>query len=163
MTNFAAADVTIRDVPDTRVAVMTHRGDPARIGHTIQRFIAWRRAAGLRPNVSATFNVFHSDPRTTPPAEFRLDLCAATDRAIDASDAHGADVEAGVIPGGRCAVLRVVGASDDLEPAALFLYRDWLPASGEEPRDFPLYCQRVTFFPDVPEHEVVTDLYLPLK
>jgi AraC family transcriptional regulator len=60
-------------------------------------------------------------------------------------------------------VLRVVGASDDLEPAALFLYRDWLPASGEEPRDFPLYCQRLTFFPDVPEHEAVTDLYLPLR
>lgn len=28
----------------------------------------------------------------------------------------------------------------------LFLYLDWLPASGEEPRDFPLYCCRVTFF-----------------
>ena len=66
-----------------------------------------------------------------------------------------------MIPGGRCAVLRVVGGSDDLAPAALFLYRDWLPASGDEPRDFPLYCRRVTFFPDVPEHEAVTELYLP--
>jgi len=160
MPTFSAADVTIRDVPETRVAVMAHRGDPARIGHTLQRFIAWRRATGLRPNVSATFNVFHSDPRTTPSADFRLDLCAATDRAIAANDDG---VEAGVIPGGRCAVLRVVGASDDLEPAALYLYRDWLPASGEEPRDFPLYCQRLTFFPDVPEHEAITELYLPLR
>ena len=57
----------------------------------------------------------------------------------------------------------MIGNSDDLEPAALFLYRDWLPASGEEPRDFPLYCQRVSFFPDVPEHEAVTDLFLPLE
>ena len=160
MTRFTTADVAVRDVPETRVAVMTHRGDPARIGQTIQRFIAWRRATGLRPNVSATYNVFHDDPRTTPPAEFRLDLCAATDRPIDANDEG---VEAGVLPGGRCAVLRVVGASDDLEPAATFLYRDWLPASGEEPRDFPLYCRRLSFFPDVPAHEAVTDLYLPLK
>ena len=68
-----------------------------------------------------------------------------------------------MIPGGRCAVLRVIGGSDDLEAPALYLYRDWLPASGEEPRDFPLYCQRVSFFPDVPEHEAVTDLFLPLK
>jgi AraC family transcriptional regulator len=157
---FAAADVTVRHVPDTPVAVMTHRGPPARIGATIQRFIAWRRAVGLRPSVSATFTVFHCDPRTTPPSEFRLGLCAATDRPVAPNDDG---VEAGVIPGGRCAVLRVVGASDDLEPAALFLYRDWLPASGEEPRDFPLYCQRLTFFPDVPEHEAVTDLYLPLR
>jgi AraC family transcriptional regulator len=157
---FSAADVAVRDVPATRVAVMTHHGDPARLGQTIQRFIAWRRAAGLRPQVSATYNVFHADPRATPAAEFRLDLCAATERAIAANDDG---VEAGVIPGGRCAVLRVVGASDDLEPAARFLYRDWLPASGEEPRDFPLYCRRLTFFPDVPEHEAITDLYLPLR
>ncbi len=157
---FSAADVAVRDVPDTPVAVMTHRGHPARIGGTIQRFIAWRRAAGLRPNVSATFTVFYDDPRTTPPDAFRMGLCAGTDRPVAPNDAG---VEAGLIPGGRCAVLRVVGGSDDLEPAALFLYRDWLPASGEEPRDFPLYCQRLTFFPDVPEHEAVTDLYLPLK
>lgn len=160
MTNFSAADVTIRDVAETPVAVMQHRGDPARIGETIQRFIAWRRAAALAPKVSATFNVFHDDPRTTPPAEYRLDLCAATSNQIAANDDG---VEAGSIPGGRCAVLRVVGSADDLEPAALFLYRDWLPASGEEPRDFPLFCQRVTFFPDVPEHTAITDLYLPLK
>jgi len=32
-----------------------------------------------------------------------------------------------------------------------------------EPRDFPLYCQRLTFFPEVPEHEAVAELFLPLK
>ena len=37
------------------------------------------------------------------------------------------------------------------------------PASGEEPRDFPLYFQRVSFFPDVPEHEAITDVFLPLR
>ena len=160
MTSFSTDAVAIRDVPETPVAVMRHRGDPARIGETIQRFIAWRRAAGLPPKTSATFNVFHGDPGSTPPAEYRMDLCAATAQLIEENDFG---VEAGSIPGGRCAVLRVVGSSDDLEPAACFLYRDWLPASGEEPRDFPLYCRRVTFFPDVPEHEAVTELYLPLK
>ena len=59
--------------------------------------------------------------------------------------------------------LRVVGNTDNLEPAADYLYRDWLPASGEEARDFPLYCQRLAFFPDVPEHEAVAELFLPLK
>jgi hypothetical protein len=29
---------------------------------------------------------------------------------------------------------------------------------GEEPRDFPLFCQRISFFPDVAEHEAVTDI-----
>ena len=158
--NFTHDDVTIRDVFPTPVAIMAHRGDPATIGATIQRFIAWRKAAGLSPKTSPTFNIFHSDPRTTPPADYRLDLCVGTNRPIAAS---GDDIEAGVIPGGRCAILRVVGDTNDLEPAATYLYRDWLPASGEEARDFPLYCQRLTFFPEVPEHEAVADLFLPLK
>lgn len=157
---FSAEDVTIRDMPATPVAVMEHRGDPATLGATIRRFIAWRKANGLSPKVSATYNVFRSDPRTTPAAEYRLDLCVSTDRPIK-SDRQ--EVEAGLIPAGRCAVLRLVGNSDNLERAALYLYRDWLPASGEEPRDFPLYCQRLGFFPEVPEHEAVTDLFLPLR
>ncbi|MBQ1479697.1 GyrI-like domain-containing protein [Sphingomonas paucimobilis] len=100
------------------------------------------------------------DPRTTPPANFRLDLCVKTTQAVAPNDD---DVVAGLIPGGRCAVLRVTGRSDDLEPAALFLYRDGLPESGEELRDFPLYAQRVSFFPDVAEKDAVTDLFLPLR
>ena len=157
---YTADDVTITEFPATPVAVMEHRGDPATIGDTIQRFIAWRKTHGLSPRTSATYNVFHSDPHTTPATDYRLDLCVGTDRPVELNDQG---VEAGVIPGGRCAVLRVIGGSDDLEAPALYLYRDWLPASGEEPRDFPLYCQRVSFFPDVPEHEAVTDLFLPLK
>lgn len=158
-TMFTPADVTIRDVPPTPVAIMVHRGDPATIGTTIQRFIAWRKAVGLPPKTSPTFNVFHADPRTTPPDEYRMDLCAGTDRPVDGK---GEQIEAGVIPAGRCAVLRIVGNTDNLEPAADYLYRDWLPASGEEARDFPLYCQRLAFFPDVPEHEAVVELFLPL-
>jgi len=59
-------------------------------------------------------------------------------------------------------MMRVTGNTDNLESPSLYLYRDWLPESGEELRDFPLYCQRIKFFPDVPEHEAVLDLFLPL-
>jgi AraC family transcriptional regulator len=130
------------------------------IGATIQRFIAWRRAAGLHPKNSPTFNVWHSERRPTPPADYHMDLCVGTDQPIAAD---GDEIKAGEIPGGRCAVLRVVGYTDNLEPAALYLYRNWLPASGEETRDFPIYCQRLSFFPEVAEHEAVAEVFLPLK
>lgn len=67
------------------------------------------------------------------------------------------------IPGGCYAVLRVIGNTGNLEPAVLYIHRDWLPLSSEEPRDFPLYCQRLAFFSEVPEHETVAELFLPLK
>jgi AraC family transcriptional regulator len=61
-------------------------------------------------------------------------------------------------------VLRVAHDTHNLEPAALYLYREWLPASGEEVRDFPVYCQRhLSFSPDATVHEVVVELFLPLK
>ncbi|HKS19687.1 MAG TPA: AraC family transcriptional regulator [Bradyrhizobium sp.] len=157
---FTTDDVTIRDVPPTKVAIMEHRGDPATLGATIRRFIAWRKAANLHPRTSPTFNVWHSEGRPAQQADYSIDLCVGTDQPIEA---NGEEIKAGEIPGGRCAVLRVVGNTDNLEPAALYLYRDWLPASGEEARDFPIYCQRLSLFPEVPEHETVAELFLPLK
>ena len=158
---FTDTDVTIRDVPPTPVAILEHRGDRAKLGDTIQRFIAWRKAAGLSPETSSTFTVFRSERTPAVPADYAMDLCVGTDRPIEVNDEV---MRAGEIPGGRCAVLRVNGASHNLEPAALYLYRDWLPASGEEARDFPIYCERrLSFVPDVPVHEVVAELFLPLK
>ncbi|MER9581245.1 AraC family transcriptional regulator [Mesorhizobium sp. M0276] len=158
---FEHDDVTIRDVPPTPVAIMEHRGDRATLQDTIQRFIAWRKAAGLSPETSPTFNVFRSEREPAVPADYSMDICAGTDQPIEANDAR---MKAGVIPGGRCAVLRYPGNTNNLEPAALYLYREWLPASGEEARDFPIYCQRhLSHFPEGPLREVVVELFLPLK
>ncbi len=142
------------------IAAMEHRGPPALLNDTVPRFIAWRKKTGLSPKLSATFNLHYDDPATTPPDEYRFDLGAATDREIGPDD-DGCVVK--TIPGGRCAALRLVGSDDCLGDAMRYLYATWLPQSGEEPRDFPPYCRRVTFCPDVAEHEAITDIYLPLK
>lgn len=155
-----AVNVDIVDFPETRVAVLEHRGDPRLVEDSVRKFIAWRKQNKLPPHVSKTFNVFYHDPAETPPEQYRMDLCAATDRAV-ADNAFG--VIAKTIPGGRCAVLRHVGSDDTLGASIAYLYATWLPSSGEEPRDFPPFAQRVRFFPDVPEHEAVIDLFLPIQ
>ncbi len=152
--------VALVEFPETPVAVLTHRGDPAADGDTIRRFIAWRKRVGLGPSGSATFNILYDDPETTPPETYRLDLCAATTAPIAPNDEG---VVAGVIPAGRCARLRVIGGGERLRPAVLWLYGDWLPRSGEETRDFPVFARRVSFYPDVAEGEAVTDVFLPLR
>lgn len=153
------AAVRIVTVPDVRIALLDHLGPHERLGDSIRRFIAWRRAHRLPPAISATYNLLYDDPDDTPAAEFRFGLAAACDRDI-APNAEG--VVAGLIPGGRCAVLRHVGSEATLGPTIRALFADWLPQSGESLRDFPPYLQRVSFFPDVPEHQAVTDLFLPL-
>lgn len=76
-------------------------------------------------------------------------------------DPDDPNVIEGEIPGGRCAVLRVTGDTHNLEPAALYLYRDWLPTSGEEMRNFPVYCQR--FLLGGPNIGTAAEVLLPLK
>lgn len=157
---YTSDQVTLREVAPTRVAMFEHRGDPATLDVTIQKFIAWRKAAGLSPRTSPTFNVWHSERRPADAADYRMDLCVGVDAGHAIESADGT-VRAGEIPGGRCAVLRVTGDTHNLEPAALYLYRDWLPASGEEMRDFPLYCQR--FILDGLEQGAAAELFLPLR
>lgn len=159
-TGFRIDDVQCVDFPATPIAVLAHRGDPGRLGDSIRQFIAWRRRNALSPQVSATYNICYDDPQDCDPRDFRLDLCVATEMEI-ASNPEG--VVAGVIPGGRCARLRISGPDALLDPAARFLYGRWLPQSGEEPRDFPFFLRRVTFFPEVAEANAVSELYLPLR
>ena len=157
---FTPDQVTIREVAPTRVAMFEHRGDPETLDVTIQKFIAWRKAAGMSPRTNPTFNVWYSERRPADPADYRMDLCVGvgSDQSIESADGT---VRAGEIPGGRCAVLRVTGDTHNLDPAAHYLYRDWLPTSGEEMRDFPLYCQR--FILDGPEQGAAAELFLPLR
>ena len=155
-----ADQVRIINFEDTKVATFEHRGDPKLIGNSIRKFIEWRKQNHLPPRVSATFNIVYDDPIETDPDDYRFDLCAATERDI-ADNPCGIVVK--TIPGGRCAVLRHIGSDDNLRDTVIYLYSEWLPQSGEELRDFPLYFQRVSLFPDVPEHEAVTDVFLPLK
>lgn len=103
---FESEDVMIRDVPPTPVAILEHRGDRATLADTFQRFVAWRKAAGLSPETSPTFMIFRSEREPENPAEYSMDLCIGIDQPIEVNDRQ---MKAGVIPGGRCAVLRYPG------------------------------------------------------
>lgn len=155
-------DVTIRDVPPLAVAMIEHRGDRAGIPAVRERFLAWSKANGLSPETGrSSFMVFRSEREPANPADYSMDLCVGFDQPIEVNEEG---VKAAILPGGRCAVLRYPGNTNNLEPAALYLYRDWLPASGEEARDFPMYCKRwLSLIPEIQAHEVVAEMFLPLK
>lgn len=146
--------VRIVDFPETPVAALEHRGAIG-IDDSIRRFIAWRKQAGLPPSTHATFNIIHPGV-----AGENFDICVATD-APAPPNADG--IVGKIIEAGRCAVLRHSGPDEALGGAVSWLYRVWLPASGVERRHAPLFFQRVQFYPFVPTHEAVTDIFMPIK
>jgi AraC family transcriptional regulator len=153
------SDVRLVTFPATRLALVEHRGNPIHLGETIRHFIQFRRTHKLSPLTHATFNVVYDDPDETPADAFRFGIGAAIDRAVPANDIGVTEF---LIPAGRCAVLRYRGSDDRLGAAIRYLYAEWLPGSGEETRDFPLFMQRLKFFPDVAEADALTDIHLPL-
>ncbi len=152
--------VKLINFKDTKVAALEHRGDPNLIENSVRKFIEWRKQNNLPPKVSDTFNILYDNPAEIAPDDYRLDICAVTEREV-------ADNQFGIvektIPGGRCAVLRHIGSDTNLGESITYLYSKWLPLSGEELRDFPPFLQRLSFFPDVPEYEAIIDIFLPLK
>lgn len=155
-------EVKIVSFPDTPIAMLTHRGSPDLINATATHFIEWRKSTGLSPVcTSQTYGIAFHDPATTAAEEFRFDISGSVNAPIPEDNPFG--VVNGLIPGGRCAVARHQGSHQTLTESARRLYSEWLPASGEELRDFPLYFHYFNFVHEVAEHELLTDIYLPLK
>lgn len=153
--------VNIVDVEQTFVAVLEHRGDPGLLNQSVQRFIDWRKSTGLSPKErSKTYGIAYDDPNITPPNEFRFDICGSVTEPVP-ENRQG--VVTKTIPAGRCAVIRHDGSHEKIGEAVYFLYREWLPGSGEALRDFPVYFHYLTLIPDTPEQEHKTDIYLPLR
>jgi AraC family transcriptional regulator len=152
-------DVTIVDFPETKVAALEHRGSPHLEYETVRKLVEWRVANGLRPGQHRSFGVHYNDPRTTSPDDYRVDFCIEVQDDV-APNPQG--VVTKHIPGGRCAVLRHHGSRENVS-AAFVLYDVWLPNSGETVRAFPIFFHYVNVGPNVPEHEMITDVYLPLR
>lgn len=150
-------DIVNRDA--IAIAVMEHRGAPHLLGHTLQQFIGWRRANKLHPARSRTFNLVYDDPAITAAEDYRFDLCAEVTSAV--ADHDG--VLNKEIPAGRYAVVRHTGSDDQLAGVVHYLYGQWLSHSGERLRDFPLIFERVSLFPEVAEHQAITDIWLPIE
>jgi AraC family transcriptional regulator len=152
-------DVRIVDFPETRVAAIEHRGPPQLEHATVRKLIEWRIANRLSPDRHRTYGVHYSDPRTTLPTEHRADFCVSYDGDV-AANPYG--ILAKLIPANRCAVARHLGSREH-NAAAVYLWEQWFPVSGEALGSFPMIFHYVNVGPQVQEHEMITDVYLPLR
>jgi len=159
-------NVEIVDFPLINIAAYEHRNAPYLLGDSIQKFITWRKQHKLSPKVSRTFNMVYDDPIKTKPEDYRFDLCAQLPSApsviIEESLAAETAMRKLVIPAGKCAKVRHIGSDEKFGEIISYLYGEWLASQEVSLRDFPLFFERVSFYPDVSEHEMITDIYLPL-
>ena len=152
-------EVRIVEFPETQVAVAEHLGPPEFEYETSKKLIEWRIVQRLSPAIHRTYGVHYTDPQSVAPAEHRVDFCVTYDRPVQPNPQG---IVGKTIPANRCAVARHLG-SRRFNAAAVYLYREWLPRSGERPGNYPIFFHYVNVGPNVQEHEMITDVYLPLE
>jgi AraC family transcriptional regulator len=152
--------VQIIEFAETRVAALEHCGPVNLVNESVRKFVDWRMQSGQAPVASTrTFGIPYSNPDTTPGDQFRFDICAEINEPV-APNAYG--VRELVMPAGRCAVVRHIGSTDHIGETIYPIYRDWLPASGEELQDRPLFFQYLSVYPETPQDQWQTDIFIPL-
>ncbi|GAA5166684.1 AraC family transcriptional regulator [Viridibacterium curvum] len=155
----AMQTVTIENRPALKVAALAHQGDYQLIGNSFDRLTAWAGGQGLLGPQTRSFGIYYDDPDAMPLAQLRSEACLTVP---DTFEGMG-DYRALHTPGGRCAVLEFVGPYVELHKAYTWLFREWLPGSGEEPGDAPAFEEYLNDPRDTPQEALRTAICIPLK
>ena len=135
-----------------RLAVSEHRGSYMDIGRAFSR-VRDRVGAG-----SLMVAIYADDPDAVPVADLR----SAAGTVVDPGTESPHDLVERMVPAGRYAIMRYIGPYSSMHAAYLWLYGQWLPSSGEEPRDHPIIEEYLTDPATTPPVDAVTDILLPL-
>ena len=153
-------DVQVVTFPETKVAAVEHFGSPALEHDTVRKLVAWKLEQRLLdPARYRSYGVHYTDPRSTPAADHHVEFCLSVEHDVGP---NSFGILNKVIPRNRCALARDVGSRYD-NKAAVYLYEQWLPGSGELPGNFPIFFHYVNVGPNVRAADMITDVYLPLQ
>lgn len=157
----AMFNVTLRDTKPVRLAALPHQGDYLDIGPVFERLFTWAGGRGLMGPATRGIGIYYSDTKSLPAAQWRSDACisigAEVTQAPEATAPRIID-----LAGGRHAVLLHKGPYAELHKAYHWLFGTWLPQSGEEPADRPVFEEYLNNPRDLPPQDWLTEINLPL-
>ncbi|MBX9596362.1 MAG: AraC family transcriptional regulator [Roseomonas sp.] len=152
-------EATIREEPALRLAALPHRGAYTSIGTVYDRLMAWAGARGLMGPTARFVALYHDDPHSVPEKDLRSEAGISVPSGVEGTEG----VRILDLPAVRAAVLVFKGPYAELEGAYTWLYRDWLPGSGEEPADQPAREEYLNDPRGLPPAEWLTAVMVPLK
>lgn len=159
MKEFPMPEVILRAEPARRLAAVPHRGPYAEISRAFEKLGTLAATRGLYPQATAMIGVYYDDPTAIPAA----DLTSHAGLAVPESLPLQAPLEEVRLPGGDCAVLTHKGPYAGLQASYDRLYGQWLPASGREPADSPVFEIYLNTPMDTAPEDLLTEICLPLR
>ena len=154
-------NVTIKELPGRRLAVLEHRGDPKKVGESVNKLITWAKvqSVNLKPKPGEAFGFGYDDPKEVLAEAFRFDLgiIVPNDFKLDEN------VIEKKLPASKYAIAVHKGSRDNISDTVYGLYRDWLPKSNQELGDMPCIFCYYNFEHEVAETELLTEIWVLLK
>ena len=151
--------VAVETLPATRCASVAHRGAYMQIDQAMGRlFTALATQKIIAPD-QAMCAVFFDDPDLMPADTLRSRACSPVSEDVSLA----APLEQTVLRSGLYARLRYRGPYADMKGACRWLLGVWLPRSGYEPDDEPIFEAYLNNPRDVAPADLMTDIHLPLR
>lgn len=149
----------IRVEPARRIGAMPHRGPYNEISRAYDKLGAILGARGLWRQAGAMVAVYYDDPSATSPADLR----AHAGVAFGPDVALEAPLTEVTLPAGPHAVMTYRGPYSGLGAAYDVLFGQWLPASGREPADSPVFEIYLNSPMDTAPEDLLTEICVPLR
>jgi AraC family transcriptional regulator len=151
--------IEIRIETARKLAAVPHKGPYFEINRAFQTLSTTMAQRALFGHAGNMVGVFYDDPQSVPPADLR----SHAGFEISGKPSIEPPLETVTLPAGRHAVLTYTGPYAGLPAAYDQLFAVWLPASGQEPADVPMFEVYLNSPMDTAPESLVTEIHLPLK
>lgn len=141
------------------VVALRREGKPyTDLNATFGQVWSWAEATNTMQNLQGIYGIPLDDPASVPVNELRYEAGLALG-VISAPTPF----RVLRLPAGEFACLRHCGSYDGLEAATQYVIGEWLPSSGWEPADFPIFHNFINDPDRTAVDELMTDILLQLK
>lgn len=156
----AGYEVTVDFVPAVQLAGVEHRGSYMNIGKAFETAFGQISAQGLMRSDTRWMAVYRDDPASVP--ECQLSACAGLTLPADRLGAVP-PLQSFELGGSHCAVLTHQGPYATMAAAYQWLYGQWLPTSGLEPMDRPVFEEYLNNPRNTAPLDLLTRIFLPIQ
>jgi AraC family transcriptional regulator len=151
--------VTTAALPPVRCAAVAHAGAYMQIDKAMGRLFTELASQNLIKPDQKMIAVFLDDPDLVPVDRLRSQACSP----IAANADLAPPLDETILRGGLYAKLRYKGPYSDMKQAYRWLLGVWLPNSGHEVDDAPVFEAYLNSPMDVSPTDLLTDIHLPLQ
>jgi AraC family transcriptional regulator len=134
------ADVEVKEMPEMHVAYVRHigpyKGGVELFANLFNKLMSWAGPRGLlsSPEVKV-LTIYHDNPEITDQSRLRTDACIT----VPADTKVDGEIGKATLAAGKYAIAHFEISADQYQDAWNAVYGGWLPGSGYQPTDGPVY------------------------